>query len=40
MHRKIVRFECSENTRHMILVLRLHGRKTHPLVGVEELFDD
>ena len=40
MHRKIVRFQSSENTRRMILVLQLRGRKIHPLVGVKEFFDD
>ena len=40
MHKKIVRFRCSENTRRMILLLQLRGRKTHPLVGVKDFFED
>ena len=40
MHRQIVRFQCSENTRLRILVFQLRGRKTHPLIGVKEFFED
>ena len=40
MQRNILQFECSRNMHRKILVLQLRGRKTQPLVGVEEFLED